>query len=238
VTAHRGFSGAAPENTLAAFQAAIDLGCDWIELDVRLSLEREVVVIHDDTLARTTNGRGPVAATPLAALKRLDAGAWFGPAFRGEPLPTLAEALTLARGRIGVNIELKGEKGGRYRSEELADRCLAEVRQAALGDRVLFSSFDPAALDRIRRQDPSLCVALITDRPWTQPSQVDGGRRYPLLHCRSATLTAAAVASAHADAVRVQAWTVNTPREMKRLLALGVDGIITNRPDRLLALLA
>ena len=110
VTAHRGFSGTAPENTLAAFRAAIDTGCDMIELDVHLSRDNQVVVIHDDTLERTTSGRGNVADQTYAELKRLDAGSWFDPRFSGERIPTLADVLSLARNRILVNIELKKGK--------------------------------------------------------------------------------------------------------------------------------
>lgn len=237
VTGHRGFSGAAPENTLAAFRAAIEAGCDMIELDVHLSRDREVVVIHDDTLERTTTGRGNVADQTFAELKRWDAGAWFSPRFAGERIPALAEVLTLARNRILVNIELK--KGGNfpYTMEELADLTLREVEKAGMEDQVLLSSFDPVAIDRIREKNPVLPVALIQDKPWMSPEAAGRGKIYPTLNCRATVLNEDNIRRAHGEGIRIHVWTLNTPEEMARFIALGVDGIITNHPDRLIRLL-
>jgi glycerophosphoryl diester phosphodiesterase len=237
VTAHRGFSGRAPENTLAAFRDAIDAGCDGIELDVHLSLDNKVVVIHDDTLERTTDGRGAVAETLFTDLRRLNAGSWFGPQFAGERIPTLTEVLTLARDRIQVNIELKQGKKLPYTLEELADQTLDECERTGMLDQILFSSFSPAALDRIRERNPALPVALIVTHPWTTPEEAGQGKRYPTLNCRAATLTEAHIRRAHAAGIRINAWTVNAPRKMKQLIAWGIDGIITNHPDRLFGLL-
>jgi glycerophosphoryl diester phosphodiesterase len=237
VTAHRGFSGRAPENTLAAFRAAIETGCDMIELDVHLSRDHRVVVIHDDTLERTTSGGGNVADLGCSELKRLDAGSWFDHRFYGERIPTLAEVLSLARGRILVNIELKKGKHFPYTMEELADRTLREVDQANMSDRVLFSSFDRAAIDRIGEMNPSLPVALITGKPWVTPEKAGGGKRYPTLNCRITVLIEQNIRRALAEGIRFQAWTVNAQEEMKKAIAFGVDGIITNHPDRLIRLL-
>jgi glycerophosphoryl diester phosphodiesterase len=237
VTAHRGFSGKAPENTLAAFRAAIDAGCDMVELDVHLSRDNRVVVIHDDTLERTTSGRGHVADHTYAELKRLDAGSWFDSRFSGEPIPALAEVLSLARGRVLVNIELKKGKYFPYTMEELADRTLREVEIAGMLDQVLFSSFDPVAIDRIREKNPLLPVALITSKPWLTPEEAGGGKRYPTLNCRITVLNEDNVHLAHAKGIRIHAWTVNDTAEMRKAIALGVDGIITNHPDRLIHLL-
>lgn len=237
VTAHRGFSGRAPENTLAAFRAAIAAGCDQIELDAHLSRDGEVVVIHDDTLGRTTNGRGNVAERTAAELRALDAGAWFSPAFAGERIPTLAEVLELTRSRIGLNIELKQGRRLPYTLEELAERTLAVVRQAGVTERVLFSSFSPAAIDRIRALDPGLPVALIVEKPWRTPAEADGGAGYRTLNCRTTVLNAANIRRAQAAGIGIHVWTVNAPAAMRKFIALGVDGIITNHPDRLIALL-
>ena len=132
VTAHRGFSGENPENTLASFRAAIAAGADMVELDVHLTRDNELVVIHDDTLERTTDGKGNVADKTLAELKRLDAGFKFNPRFAGERIPTLTEVLDVTRGRILVNIELKKGKNFPYTMEELADRTLAVVEKAGM----------------------------------------------------------------------------------------------------------
>ncbi|MHB9097542.1 MAG: glycerophosphodiester phosphodiesterase [Syntrophales bacterium] len=237
VTAHRGFSGMAPENTLAAFRRAIDAGCDMIELDVHLTRDKEVVVIHDDTLERTTSGRGSVAGKTLVELRGLDAGAWFHPRFAGERVPLLAEVLALARDRIFVNIELKKGEHFPYTMEDLADRTLSVVETAGMADQVLFSSFDPAAVDRIRERNPLLPVALIVEKPWMKSEEAGGGKIYPVLNCRTTALNEGNIRRAHDGGIRVHVWTVNTPKAMARFIALGVDGIITNHPDRLIALL-
>lgn len=126
VIAHRGFSGQAPENTLASFQKAVELGSDMIELDVRFSKDGQVVVIHDDTIDRTTNGRGKVADYTLKELKQFDAGSWFAPQFSGERIPTLKEVLELVKGKVLVNIEIKDESPGQYKITDLAERGLCK----------------------------------------------------------------------------------------------------------------
>jgi glycerophosphoryl diester phosphodiesterase len=107
LTAHRGNSGLAPENTLAAFGKALETAAQWIELDAHRSADGEVVVMHDATVGRTTNGHGAIAELTLAELKKLDAGSWFGPEFVGEPVPTLAEVVALVGSRIRLNVEVK-----------------------------------------------------------------------------------------------------------------------------------
>jgi glycerophosphoryl diester phosphodiesterase len=237
VTAHRGFSGEYPENTLAAFRAAIAAGADMVELDVHLTSDNELVVIHDDTLERTTDGKGNVAEKTLAELKRLDAGFKFNPRFAGERIPTLTEVLDTARGRIRVNIELKKGKNFPYTMEELADRTLAVVEKAGMTDQVLFSSFDPAAVDRIREKAPRLPIAVITQKPWATPEEAGGGKLYPAINSAFKNLSEKNIRLAHAAGLQVHAWTVNTPGDMEKVISLGVDGIITNHPDRLIDLL-
>lgn len=237
VTAHRGFSGQYPENTLAAFRAAIAAGCDRIELDVHLTRDNEVVVIHDDTLERTTTGKGNVADKTLAELRRIDAGAWFDARFTGEKIPTLAEVLDLCRDRIFINIELKKGKNFPYTMAELADRTLSVVEKAGMTGQILFSSFDPAAVDRIREINPRLPLALIVDKPWERPEEAGRGKLYGALNCKTAVLNAENIRRAQAGGIEIHAWTVNAPEAMEKFIALGVDGIITNHPDRLLGIL-
>jgi glycerophosphoryl diester phosphodiesterase len=237
VTAHRGFSGQAPENTLAAFRAAIATGADMIELDVHLTRDDEVVVIHDDTLERTTNGKGNVAEKTLAELKTLDAGSWFHSRFAGERIPTLAEVLEIARDRIFVNIELKKGKNFPYTMEKLADRTLAVVEKGGMTGQVLFSSFDPAAINRIKEKASRLPISLIVDKPWEKPEDPGAGARYPTLNCRTTVLNEENIRRAHAAGIRIHVWTVNTTQAMEKFIALGVDGIITNHPDSLIDLL-
>jgi glycerophosphoryl diester phosphodiesterase len=235
--AHRGFSGAAPENTLAAFKKAMEVGSDMIELDVHLSKDGQVVVIHDDTLKRTTSGIGKVADFSLQELKQLDAGKWLGSRFFGERIPTLKEVLELTRGKIPIHIELKEGDLGRYTITDLADRSLEEVEKAGLLDQVLFGSFSLPALERVREKKPGLPVALIYDKSWNTPQEVTRGRPFPVLSCSGKVLNQANASNARQQGIKVFVWTLNTEEHMEQFLNVGVDGIITNHPDKLIKIL-
>jgi len=237
VIAHRGFSGAAPENTLAAFSKAIETGCDMIEMDVQLSRDGEVVVIHDDTLDRTTNGKGKVSQHTLQDLKTFDAGLWFSPQFTGERIPALKEVLKLTRGKIPLAIELKKGDLGQYTIFDLVDRTFAEVEKAACLGQVVFSSFDRTALERILERNSRIPVAYIYNKPWNSPLELAGKYPIPILSCRQTVLTKDNLMKAHQAGFKVNVWTVDTEPEMELLLDLGVDGIITNHPDRAIKVL-
>jgi glycerophosphoryl diester phosphodiesterase len=237
VTAHRGFSGAAPENTLAAFKKAMEVDSDMMELDVRFSKDGQVVVIHDDTLDRTTNGRGKVSDYTLKELKQFDAGSWFAPHFAGEQIPTLIEVLELAKGKIPVNIEIKDESPSRYKITDLADRALQEVKKAGMEDQVIYVSFYPVALERIQERDSRLWVGLLYHRPWNSLDEVTGGRSFPVLGLRNSYLTKGKIDKIHQQGMKVNVYTVNSEEEMEQFIRWGVDGIITNHPDRLIKIL-
>jgi len=237
VIAHRGFSGGAPENTLAAFKKAIDLGVDMIELDVLLSKDGQIVVIHDDTLNRTTNGKGRVTDYTLDELKQLDAGSWFGTQFSGEKIPTLKEVLELTRGKMFLNIELKKGDLGRYTMMDLTDRSLQEVEKTGMLNQVIFASFDPSAIDRIIGKNPKIPVALIYNQSWTFPQEVTGGRSISVLSCSGKVLTQTNISKTHQRGMKVIAWTLNTEEHMQHFLNMGVDGIVTDYPDRLIKIL-
>jgi glycerophosphoryl diester phosphodiesterase len=237
VIAHRGFSGAAPENTLAAFKRAMDLGVDMIELDVHLTKDGEVVVIHDDTLNRTTNGRGKVVDHTLNELKQFDAGSWFGSQFSGEKIPTLKEVLELARNRVVLHIELKEGGLGPYTVKDLADRSLQEVGKAGMLNHVLFGSFNRPALDRIKEENPGLPVALIYRKAWSTLQEVTGGTPVSVLSCRGTGLNQSNLSEAHRQGGKMFVWTLDTEEQMEHFLNMGVDGIITNHPDRLIRIL-
>jgi len=237
VTAHRGFSGDAPENTLAAFKKAMEVGSDMMELDVRFSKDGQIVVMHDDTLDRTTNGRGKVSDYTLKELKQFDAGSWFAPQFSGEHIPTLVEVLELAKGKILVNIEIKDESLGRYKITDLADRALQEVTKAGMEDRVIYVSFYPVALERIQERDSRLWVGLLYHRPWNSLHEVTGGRSFPVLGLRNSYLTKGKIDKIHQQGMKVNVYTVNSEEEMEPFIHWGVDGMITNHPDRLIKIL-
>lgn len=228
VIAHRGASGTSPENTLAAFRRAEALGSDMIELDVQLSRDGEVVVIHDWTLDRTTTGSGPVGEHSLAALKALDAGSWFALTFKGERVPTLAEVL--AEVRLLVNVELKpvGDDG-------LEARALSIVEEAGGLERVVFSSFEQEALERLRACSRQARLAILWERT-ALGDAVRAAERVAAraLHVRKDVATPGALATAAAAGLPVRAWTVNDPAEMARLVAAGVEGVFTDFPERFL----
>jgi glycerophosphoryl diester phosphodiesterase len=228
VIAHRGASGTSPENTLAAFRRAVELGADMIELDAQLTRDGAVVVIHDYTLERTTSGGGAVHETTLADLRRLDAGAWFDTAFRGERVPTLAE--TLAAVPLAFNVELKPVGPG-----ELEARALAVVEEAGALERTVFSSFAMDALERVRARSAVARLAVLWETERVDDA-IAWARRVGAraLHLRKDRVTPEALAAAAAAGLPVRAWTVNERGEMDRLVAAGVEGIFTDFPERFL----
>jgi glycerophosphoryl diester phosphodiesterase len=237
VVGHRGFSAAAPENTQASFKKAMEVGVDMIELDVHLSQDGQVVVIHDDTLNRTTNGKGKVVNYTLNELKQLDAGSWFGSQFFGERIPTLKEVLELTHGQVLLCIELKVGDLGQYTLKDLADRSLQEVEKAGMLSRVLFASFYLSAIERIREKNPGMPVALIYSKSWSSPQEVTGGRPISVLSFHGTVLTQTNATKARQQGIKLLVWTVNTEEQMEHFLNMGVDGIITNYPDRLIKIL-
>ena len=237
VVAHRGFSGVAPENTMVAFKKAVEVGSDMIEFDVRLSKDGEVVVMHDEYVERTTNGKGKVIDLTLDDLKKLDAGSKFHSTFYGEKVPILREVLQLAYGQVKVNIELKEGDYGRWTILDLAERALKEVEMIGMVDQVMFSSFDPVAIEGIMKKSRTIPVAYIYNRPWSLPRQVTEGRPFPILNCRKSVLTTENISMANQEDIRVGVYTLNTEEEMERFIDLKVDAIITNQPDRLISIL-
>lgn len=228
VIAHRGASGTRPENTLVAFRRAQELGAPMIELDVQLTRDREVVVIHDRTLARTTDGRGLVARRTLAELRALDAGRWFGPRYAGERIPTLAEVLAAVP--LAVNVELKARPG-----DALEARALAVVERAGALDRVVFSSFATASLVRLRRRSGRADIAVL----WHQPRLAAAMRvaervAATALHLRKDAVSPAGMREARGAGLAVRLWTVNDPKESSRFADLGIAGVFTDFPERFL----
>jgi len=232
VIAHRGASADAPENTLAAFDLARALGADGVELDVHLSADGEPVVIHDHRLERTTDGRGLVGEQPLAALRRLDAGRWFGEAFAGQRIPTLAEALAALAG-LRVIVEVKN---GPIYYPGIAARVAAVIRDAG-GGRVTVSSFDHPILQAVRRAAPELETAVLFVARPVDPVRLARDAGAAVLHPQWAFVTADLVAGAHAAGLRVEAWTVDEAEQLRHVIATGANGVMTNHPARALEVL-
>ncbi|HSR34837.1 MAG TPA: glycerophosphodiester phosphodiesterase [Anaerolineae bacterium] len=231
--AHRGASHKAPENTLAAFLLAVELGADGIELDVQLSRDGEAVVIHDLNLETTTDGHGLVRNSTLAELKKLNAGSWYDPAFSDQRIPTLQEVIDAAGHHLLLNIELKTSS---LRDDGLAATVVRIIEENHLQDRVVVSSFNPLAVRRVKRLNPSIPVGLLyapdmpffLRRPWSrhllQPEA---------LHPHLSIIDEKYMRWAREHGYRVHTWTVDEPDEMGQLMRLGVDLIITNRSDLL-----
>lgn len=223
--AHRGASATAPENTLAAFRYALEAGADGIELDVHLAADGVPVVIHDETLERTTDGSGKVAAHPAALLQTLDAGSWFSPHFAGEPLPTLAEALRLLAGRLRVNLEVKEPRAGLAVIELLRDFPAAEV---------VVSSFDHALLAELRRRAPDLRLAVLqAEGDWHRALARAAALRACAFHPHVDLVSRPLLAACHRLQLQVYAWTVDAPGLARALVRGGVTGVFTNDPGGL-----
>ena len=222
--AHRGHSAAAPENTLAAFRSALALQAEAIELDVHLSKDGHLVVMHDDTLDRTTNGRGALAGLNLAELRQLDAGAWFGPSFAGEKIPLLAEVLELLTPtRTRLNIEIKYSP----RIQQAARQVVDLLRQYGRQDFYVVSSFDLPALLVVQALAPEITLALIGEGAQILPLARQHG--LPWIHAYHRTLTDETIAEAHAAGLQVNTWTLDDPQQLAAWAQRGVDKICTNR---------
>jgi len=230
IIAHRGDSANAPENTLAAFRLALENSADGIELDVMLSADRKLVVIHDDTLDRTTNGHGSVGSTPLAALRDLDAGNWFRPEFKGEPIPLLDEVFAELGGKFLINVELKNYKTPK---DHLPELVVALIKKHSLTDTVVLSSFNGRNLPRAKALAPEIRTGLLT-LPGVLGLPMRGflGQRFGAddIHPYFKDVSARMVDSRHKLGQRVNVWTVDDPDDLRRMQSLGVDMVICNDP--------
>ena len=218
IIGHRGASGNFPENTLAAFRQAATLGCPWVELDVHL-LEGELVVIHDDQLDRTTNGRGSLESAGLAGVRAVDAG-------NGEQVPLLSEVLVELNGKVAINVELKGADTAEPTSQLLRAACAAGIWRT---DQFLLSAFDHAEL---QRADPIFARGVLWGRPapdMVARSLALGGQ---WMNIALKTATQARITEAQQAGLKVAVYTVNEPCDLAAMRALGVDAVFCDFPER------
>lgn len=230
IIAHRGASAYAPENTLAAFKLALQQGADGIELDAKLSADGHVIVIHDPLVDRTTPFHGKVSEFRLSELRKMDAGSHFDIAFKGEPIPTLEEVFKAVGQLTYINVELTNYASP---NDPLPEKVAELVRHFKLGHRVIFSSFNPIALGRIRRIIPEAPIGLLAHpraKGWLARSWFGNLVRYHSLHPETMDTTATLVNRVQRRGCRVYVYTVNREDDMQRLYALGVDGIFTDDP--------
>ena len=231
--AHRGASGYAPENTLAAFRRAVTQGISFIETDLHLTRDAHFVAIHDETVDRTTNGKGTVQSMTLAEIRRLDAGSWFASEFMSECIPTLDDVLDFARKNdVVFYLELKpsGFWGGEH-------ALISQLRNSTEIARSVIISFDPVILASLRKIEPTLMTGLLHDGKLANPfdKAVEIGARQ--LAVRGDLVTPKFLQQARSLDLQVVCWTVNSPAHMRMLMSAGVDGIMSDYPDRLLSVL-
>jgi glycerophosphoryl diester phosphodiesterase len=238
IFAHRGACLVAPENTLPAFQAAVDLGADGVELDVQYTSDGQLVIIHNPTLDDIAPGEGKVTSHTLEELRELDAGVAFAPEFEGTRIPTLDEVLDLLKDKLIVNIELKALE---TTTMGIGVDVVNAVRDHGMADQVIISSFNPMALRKAKKSAPEIefAILLAPDLPgWTRSSLA---RRYAGadgVHPEAPMVNETYMTAARRQRLPVRVWTVNDEPEMRRLAALNVDAIITDAPDLLARVLA
>jgi glycerophosphoryl diester phosphodiesterase len=241
VIAHRGDSAHRPENTLASFASALEVGATLIELDVQLTADAHVVVLHDPTLDRTTTGRGDVRRLTLAEVRAVSAGHpdRFAGTYAGERVPTLAEALALMHGRARVLVEIKAESVTDDAQGGIEARVAEEIRRAGMAADVALISFDHRAVVRLCALAPDMTRGRLFGR--TTPDEV-------LAHAREAAcelvmphksqLSDALAGGVHAAGLKLATWVVDEPEELKRLARFGLYGVGSNRPGVLIDAIA
>lgn len=232
VIGHRGASAHAPENTMPSFHAAFDAGALWVETDVQPTADNALVLLHDDTVDRTTDGTGDIRALGADVALGLDAGSWFGDEFAGARIPLLTDLLAHVTGERRVLLEIKGE----HTAEQLA-AMLGQIAHAGCDERVFLESFEVPVLRRlrtVRQGDPiGLLVEAIGDSPITDCEDLGATAYNP--DYAELLRQPGLVAELHAAGIATMPWTCDDPADWERLTDLGVDGIITNRPAELLA---
>ncbi|MCZ6679893.1 MAG: glycerophosphodiester phosphodiesterase family protein [Candidatus Poribacteria bacterium] len=221
ITGHRGAAKLEPENTLRSIQKAIELGVDQIEIDVHLTRDQHLVVIHDATVDRTTDGHGAVADFTLEEIKQLDAG-------KGERIPTLQEVINLVRGKVILQIELKGPG--------TAEPVVRGVEQNSIENEVVLTSFVHDRLHDAHRLNPSLALGALWSKPPADACEQAIEMGAEALHIQHQQIDADLVQKAHAHGLQIRAWNPDTTEEMQRVIDLGVDAVGSNRPDLLIGI--
>lgn len=229
IISHRGASGYAPENTLSSFKKAIEMGADMVEFDIHQTKDGEIVVLHNKNLSRTAGISRLVEDLTLKEIKELDVGSWFSPEYAGETIPTLREVLSLIKGKVGVNIEVKKGRKLYYGIEEKLVKILEEYD---LSEPCIISSFHTSYLEKIKELNPYLALGRLivfsVFLPWENLV-----RDVNAIHPHWSMVNSYIVKAAHQDHLRVNVWTVNNTGIAYRMVKLGVDGIITNYPERI-----
>jgi len=230
VMGHRGARGLAPENTIASFETARKIGVDFVELDVHVSKDAHLIVIHDATVGRTTDGHGYIKDMNLSEIKALDAGSWFDPRYTREKVPTLTKVLEWSGGEMPLAIELKGgfEQGVVHRVIDLLWRY-------DMANEVILISFNHRALQHVKALSPEIRTGILYVARLVDSIAVARRSVADALHPNWNYVDRELVRETHAAGLALSTWTVNEPEDMRTLIEMGVDSIGTDYPDRLVA---
>ncbi|GAB5407919.1 MAG: glycerophosphodiester phosphodiesterase [Balneolaceae bacterium] len=234
VIAHRGASYYAPENTHSAFKLAIEMKAEMIELDVSLSKDGITVVVHDETVDRTTDGEGSVGSFTLKELKNLETGSWFDTEFSGEPFPTLVEVLAYTKDKIAVNIEIKAEAVTNYSTGGIVDKALKIVREAEVSEQVIFSSFDYRVMEHLEELAPEIPKAILYEKSQSgdlKPSELVSKYKVDAFNCSHRQLSDEWIEDLISNEIPFFIYTVNDERLMKSIIKKGATGIFSDKPD-------
>ena len=229
VVAHRGASSLAPENTLASVRKAIELGADYCEIDVQLTKDGEVVLLHDSYLKRTAGIAGTLSEYTLDELRQFEVGSWFGPNFDGEPIPTLTQVIRTVKGKMLLNIEIKVSR----EETDIVSKVVDIIHSEGITKKCIVTSFGRSEVEKVKELDPLIKTGFIFSQKY--PPDVFEGN-WEALSCNYRVVDADFVAKARENKKKIYVWTVDEKEEMKRLMELQVDGIITNRPQDLIPL--
>lgn len=234
--AHRGASGHAPENTMAAFDMAVKMKADYFELDVQMSKDGHLVIMHDATVDRTTNGTGRVKDLTLKELKRLDAGSWFGPEFAGEKIPTLDEVLDRYRGKIGIVIEIKHPELYPGIEEKVADALIKRNMHEPENGKVIVQSFNHKTVRSFHRILPEVPVGVLLSyaeyRNGVSDLELASFALYAdFVNPNQLLVDESLVRRIHALGMKIAPYTIRTKKQAERMIALGVDGFATDFPE-------
>ena len=232
---HRGFSGCYPENTMLAFEKALEAGCEGMEFDVHLTRDGQVVIIHDETVDRTSNGSGWVKDMTYAQLCRLDFSYRWAGQLPFQRIPTLREYFALVKDLdILSNIELKT---GVWEYPGIEQKVWDLIREFSLEDRVIVSSFNHNSILRMKALAPSLPCGFLTETWILEPGSYVSSHGVEAYHPQFYMVTPEQAADLKAHGVRINTWTVNEEADIRRMIRLDVDGIIGNYPDRVARIL-
>jgi glycerophosphoryl diester phosphodiesterase len=241
VIAHRGISAKAPENTIASFTLAVNAkGIDMVELDVRLTKEGEVIVLHDRTLQRTTTGNGAARKYPYQEISRYDAGSWFDPAFKTERIPTLRQVLQLVGPTRWVDIEIKSDPFHREPRGLLEQKVLDVVAECGMEDRVFFSSFDHHLVANLKRIAAKATTGVLYNffRDFGRlPSKLVRRANASIFICGKGELRPSMIEDAHRHRIPVYVYTLNSIKDAQKMLQLGVQGVISDSADEIVPLI-